>query len=98
MHVNGLKNISAAVGIIGAIALGIWAIEARYAKAENVFRQIQAVERLYLESERRHLKQQEFDLEERERKGGLSDFGRKRLREVRDEIDRLERQIKERKR
>ena len=71
------------------LSLG-WQFDARYAHSEDVRQQIGDVKRLYLESERRFLKQREFELRNARTQRKLTDLERQRLDEVQNEIKKVD--------
>lgn len=91
--------------LIGLLATGVWRMDAHYAKAGDVKEQLQGVrqdlrhlynrsEKRALESERRALAREQFDLVRIQQRRRLTDLELTRLRVVTEEIGRIEAEIK----
>lgn len=80
---------------IGFIATGIYTVETRYARATDVQQQIQGVQGLFLQSERRALMREKFDLEVARSKRSLTPLEDTRLRQVIEELRLLEGQMQQ---
>ena len=89
-----VKSMAALVAALGALATGIWSIDGRYAKAEDVRQQVLGVKELYLQSERRALQRQKFELDVARQQRPLTPIERQRLMEVDRELEQLEQQLK----
>ena len=88
------KAIAAVVALVVAIAaFPLW-LETRYATAEDVKAQVGSVKQLYLQSERRALRKDLFDLQVREKQRKLTDLEQRRKRELEDELRQVDEQLK----
>ena len=90
---NGVKRAISIVSLIGAIFLGAWYFDERYAKAEEVRQQISDIKLLYLASERRGLRREKFDLESTAQRRQLTPLERQRLDQIVEELKALDRQM-----
>mgnify|MGYP001559240384 CR=1 FL=1 len=93
-----IKWASGLLALIGLIWGSSWTLDERYARAMDVQAQIGDVKILYLESERRALRREKFDLENQQQQGPLTPLERSRLKEVEDELKGVEEKIKSEKR
>lgn len=89
-----LKWASALLALVGVIWGGSWTLDERYARAMDVQAQIGGVKILYLESERRALRREKFDLENSREQGPLTPPEKARLKEVEDEMKGIEEKVK----
>jgi len=89
-----IKWASALLALVGVIWGGSWTLDERYARAMDVQAQIGDVKVLYLESERRALRRERFELENKQEKQKLTPLERNRLKEVQDEMRGIEEKVK----
>lgn len=94
LHKNRIAQATALCTLIGTIAGGLWALDSRYARAGDVRQQVSEIKGLYLQSELRGLKKEKFELEVTKQRRPLSNLEQGRLREVSDEIQRVQDQLK----
>ena len=94
------KKLSAALAVVGAVAAGIWAMDGRYEREAQAqertveFRaQIASVKELYIRSEQRALRQQQFDLEREAQRRALTPLERQRLEQLRQELKDVDRDL-----
>jgi len=88
------KTITAIVAVVVAIAaFPLW-LETRYATAEDVKAQVGSIKQLYLQSERRALRKELFDLQVREKQRRLTDLEQRRKQELEDELRQVNEQLK----
>ena len=88
------KAITAVIAVVvGIAAFPLW-LETRYATAEDVKAQVGSVKQLYLQSERRALRKDLFDLQVREKQRKLTDLEQRRKRELEDELRQVDEQLK----
>lgn len=89
------KAIAAVLGVVVLIAaFPLW-LETRYATAEEVRSQVGSIKQLYLQSERRGIRKELFDFENAARQRPLTLLERQRVKQLQDELDEIERQIKQ---
>lgn len=86
-----MKQAITVATLIGTVAIGVWAVEERYARAVDVQHQISEIKQLYINAELRALKKDRFELESAAQRRPLTDLERRRLQEVIEEIERMER-------
>lgn len=101
------KALAAVLALVGSIVGGAWAFDARmdskYAKSEDLVAQAAQLDKGLtdlkagqLQSERRSLKRDQFELENTKKQSGrLTTFEEKRLQEVKQEITELEQEIQQ---
>jgi len=98
------RPITSLLTLVGMIAGGVWAAESRWANAAatkqqiaevrvEAQQQIAGVKELYLRSEQRSLQAQEFELERAAQRRRLTPLEEKRLKQVRDDLQRIEQDI-----
>jgi hypothetical protein len=93
--------ITAVLVLIGTIAGGAWALDARYAKAEDMVVQAQQMQKSLTDikvgqaqSDRRALIREQFELENAKvQSGRLTTFEQRRLKAIEDDIKSLEQEI-----
>ena len=98
-----LATIGSLLAIIGTIAAGIYSLDGRYersAEAQQQYRgfqqQLQGVQQLYLESERRALQKDLFDLQVAKQKQPLTQLEAQRLNQVQYELNAINQQLRQR--
>ena len=89
-----IKWASALLALVGVIWGGSWTLDERYARAMDVNAQIGDVKVLYLESERRALRREKFDLENARERRPLTPLEKARLKDVQDEMKGIEEKVK----
>jgi len=89
-----IKWASGLVALVGSLWVGFLQFDSTYARAMDVQAQIGDVKVLYLESERRALRRERFELENKQEKQKLTPLERNRLKEVQDEMRGIEEKVK----
>ena len=89
-----LKWASGLVALIGTLWMGFLQFDSTYVRAMDVQAQIGDVKVLYLESERRALRREKFDLENAREQGPLTPLEKARLKEVEEEMKGIEEKVK----
>jgi hypothetical protein len=92
---------TAALVLVGTIVGGAWALDARYAKAEDLTAQNQQMQKSLTDikvgqaqSDRRSLMREQFELENaKSQSGRLTTFEQRRLKAIEDDIKSLEQEI-----
>lgn len=92
---------TAALVLIGTIVGGAWALDARYAKADDMVAQAQTMQKSLTDikvgqaqSDRRALIREEFELENAKAQAGkLTTFEQRRLKAIEDDIKSLDQEI-----
>jgi hypothetical protein len=93
--------ITAALILVGTIVGGAWALDARYAKAEDMAAQAQTMQKSLTDikvgqaqSDRRSLMREQFELENAKvQSGRLTTFEQRRLKAIEDDIKSLDQEI-----
>jgi len=93
--------LTAALVLVGTIVGGAWALDARYAKAEDMVAQahqmqksLQDIKVGQMQSDRRSLVREQFELENAKAQSGrLTSFEQRRLKAIEDDIKSLDQEI-----
>ena len=89
-----IKWASGLVALVGSLWVGFLQFDSTYARAMDVQAQIGDVKVLYLESERRALRREKFDLENARERRPLTPLEKARLKDVQDEMKGIEEKVK----
>lgn len=95
------KTIAAILALVGSIATGAWALDSRYARSDDLVAQATQLQRSLgdlktgqLQSDRRALQREKFELENiKKTRGKLTVFEERRLQAVTEEITNLDGEI-----
>jgi len=95
------RAVAAILALVATIATGAWALDNRYAKSEDLVAQAQTLQKSLtdfkagqLQSDRRGLQREAFELENLKRSGGkLTKFEEQRLQAIKAEIAEIDQDI-----
>ena len=89
-----IKWASGLVALVGTLWMGFLQFDSTYARAMDVQAQVGEIKTLYLESERRALRRERFELENKQEKQKLTPLEKNRLKEVEDDMRAIDEKIK----